>query len=111
MRYQQELFEANKMYEKAKQLTQSHRYGCISEVARQSLVNMQAKSKRRTHIAEQRLADMLNTLAKYPLMEGLSAHAEESTEGAALDVDRLKEYMAEVKGWVSLMRAQYVCMP
>lgn len=99
------------MRDKAKRVALSSRYHRIGEAAGQMLDNTRAKYKKRAQDAERRLDEAIGTLAKHPLAEGLSARRGESVDVAALDVDRLKEYVAEVKEWMSVMRAQYVCMP
>ena len=50
-------------------------------------------------------AQVLSVLAKYPLLEGPSVRGDENIDVATVDVDRLKEYVEEVKEWMSLMRA------
>ena len=106
--YQQDLTEANELRDKAKRMAQTPRYQRIGDAARHSLDRTCAEYRKRAQHAERGLDDAINTLAKYPLLEGPTSRGDESIDVAALDVDRLKEYMAAVKEWMSLMRASKI---
>lgn len=95
------------MRDRAKRMGQSPRYHRIGDAARKSLDETCAKYGKQGRDAKRSLDGVLDELAKYPLLEGPSSREGENIDVAVVDVDRLKEYVEEVKEWMSLMRALY----
>ena len=93
------------MRDRAKRMGQSPRYHRIGDAARKSPDEACAKYGKQGRDAKRGLDQVLSVLAKYPLLEGPSVRGDENIDVATVDVDRLKEYVEEVKEWMSLMRA------